>query len=76
MAAKTMRKEINSIEVTVLPDGRMDTKNTSAYSGFSEKTLAMMRCKGEGPEYIKRGRIFYFRDKVDEWIHAGTRKTA
>lgn len=71
-----MQKEINSIEVTVLPDGRMDSKNTAAYTGFSEKTLAMMRCKGEGPEYIKRGRIFYFKDKLDEWIRDGIRKTA
>jgi hypothetical protein len=71
-----MQKVIENQSVVVLPDGRMDTKNSSIYMGLSEKTLAMMRCKGEGPEYVKLGRIFYFRDKVDEWIHAGTRKTA
>jgi hypothetical protein len=71
-----MQKHIESESVIVLPDGRMDAKNTSVYMGLSEKTLAMMRCKGEGPEYVKRGRIFYFRDTVDEWIRGGIRKTA
>jgi hypothetical protein len=67
--------QVNVQSVNVLPDGRMDTKNTAIYSGLSEKTLAMMRSKGEGPESIKRGKVFYFIDKVDEWIKAGRRKT-
>ncbi len=70
-----MSIQVNVQSVNVLPDGRMDTKNTAIYSGLSEKTLAMMRSKGEGPEYIKRGKVFYFIDKVDEWIKAGRRKT-
>jgi len=71
-----MYKKIDTRSVIVLPDGRMDVPNASVYMGLSEKTLAMMRCKGEGPEYVKRGRIFYFKDKVDEWIQGGIRKTA
>ena len=63
-------------EVTVLPDGRMDTKNAAIYVGLSEKTMAMMRCDGKGPEYIKIGRIFYFREKVDEWVRERTQKTS
>lgn len=43
----------------------MDTKNTSTYTGLSDKTLAMMRCKGSGPKFVKRGRVFYFQDDVD-----------
>lgn len=27
-------------EVVMYPDGRMDTRNTSTYTGLSEKTLA------------------------------------
>lgn len=63
-------------EVVVYPDGRMDTKNTSAYVGLSEKTMAMMRCNGTGPQFIKRGRIFYFRDDLDVWLNAGGRFTS
>ncbi|MBL8399531.1 MAG: DNA-binding protein [Candidatus Accumulibacter sp.] len=48
----------------------MDTKNTSTYTGLSEKTLAMMRCKGNGPKFVKRGRVFYFQVDVDDWLNA------
>jgi|GEM_PF-6172601 len=36
-------------EVVVYPDGRIDTCNAATYTGLSEKTLAMMRCNGNGP---------------------------
>jgi hypothetical protein len=57
-----------SVEVVIFPDGRMDVPNASDYLGLSQKTLAMMRCQGTGPEYIKRGRIFYFKADLDDWI--------
>jgi hypothetical protein len=63
--------ETNSEAVTVLPDGRMDTKNAARYVGLKEKTLAMMRSAGEGPRFVKRGRVFYFQDDLDAWIQAG-----
>lgn len=62
--------------VTLYPDGRMDTKNSSTYVGLSEKTLAMMRCSGKGPKFIKRGRIFYFQSDIDEWMNANGRLTS
>ncbi len=58
-------------DVVILPDGRMDTKNAAKYSGFSEKTLAMKRCNGTGPKFIKLGRIFYRKDDLDDWIQKG-----
>lgn len=61
----------NPVEVVVLPDGRMDTKNSATYLGFSVKTLAMMRCQGTGPKFIKRGRVFYYREDLDDWLKAG-----
>ena len=62
------------IEVIIFPDGRMDTANASEYLGLSSKTLAMMRCHGSGPKFIKRGRIFYFKEDLDTWIlEAGKR---
>ncbi len=61
------------VQVVLYPDGRMDTHNTSIYMGLSEKTLAMQRCDGTGPHFVKRGRIFYFQADVDAWINANGR---
>jgi hypothetical protein len=62
--------------VVMFPDGRFDTKNAASYIGLSEKTLAMMRCSGTGPKFIKRGRIFYFKEDLDIWLNAGGRFTS
>ena len=66
-----MNTEILVEKVTMFPDGRLDTKNASTYLGLSEKTLAMKRCDGTGPRFIKRGRIFYFKGDLDEWLESG-----
>ncbi len=59
---------VQGIAVQVLPDGRMDAKNAARYCGLSEKTMAMKRCTGTGPKYVKRGRIFYHRADLDSWL--------
>ncbi len=64
----------NEIEFSIFPDGRLDAENASAYLGISKKTLAMKRCEGTGPQFIKRGRIFYFKDDLDEWIAQGDKQ--
>ena len=69
-----MQTALNTKEVTILPDGRMDSRNASIYIGLAEKTMAMMRCDGKGPEYIKMGKIFYFQGKLDEWVEGNTVK--
>jgi len=61
--------EIRDIEI--LPDGRMDTVNAALYIGLSQKTLAMKRSAGNGPRFIKRGKIFYRKEDLDEWIAEG-----
>lgn len=68
-----MTKEI---EVVTYPDGRMDTRNASLYSGLAEKTMAMQRCSGTGPKFVKRGRIFYFKSDIDEWMNEHGRLTS
>ncbi len=60
-----MTQKIQLVDVMVLPDGRMDTRSASGYLGLSEKTLAMMRCQGTGPSFIKRGRVFYYKEDLD-----------
>lgn len=61
--------KIETVLVRMFPDGRMDTKNAARYLGLEEKTLAMKRSEGTGPSFIKRGRIFYFKDDLDAWIN-------
>jgi predicted DNA-binding transcriptional regulator AlpA len=68
--------QVKPLAVVTFPDGRMDTKNASTYTGLSEKTLAMMRCSGNGPKYVKRGRVFYFTADVDEWMNSQGRLTS
>ncbi|MHB1948571.1 MAG: helix-turn-helix domain-containing protein [Gammaproteobacteria bacterium] len=71
-----MNQQIKSIEITMFPDGRMDAKNAANYLGLKEKTLAMMRGNGTGPKFIKRGKIFYFKEDLDVWINAAGRLTS
>jgi len=59
------------LEIFYFPDDRLDAKNAARYLGLSPKTLAMMRCTGKGPRFVKRGRIFYFKDDLDDWLRAG-----
>lgn len=70
-----MKITFQNIEVLIYPDGRLDTANASLYLGLKEKTLAMMRGSGTGPQFIKRGRIFYFKDDLDAWLNAHGRLT-
>lgn len=64
-------RDVEFVRVTVLPDGRLDAKNAASYLGLSTKTLAMMRSAGTGPRYVKRGRIFYFKADLDDWVEGG-----
>lgn len=68
--------KVEPVAITMFPDGRLDTKNASLYLGLKEKTLAMMRGSGTGPKFIKRGRIFYFKEDLDAWINAQGRLTS
>lgn len=60
---------LRQIEVTVLPDGRMDRKNAAKYTGLSVKTLAMYAVSGKGPKFVKRGRVWYRKDDLDSWLN-------
>lgn len=61
---------IESIQIRMFPDGRLDTRNAANYLGFKEKTLAMMRANGTGSKFIKRGRVFYYKEDLDSWLNA------
>jgi hypothetical protein len=65
---RAMVATVAEVEVVILPDGRMDTVSAAAYVGVAPKTLAMWRWQGIGPRFIKRGRIFYYREDLDARI--------
>ena len=67
---------IEMVPIKMYPDGRLDSKNAALYLGFEEKTLAMKRSDGTGPRFIKRGRIFYFKEDLDAWISEATKVTS
>jgi hypothetical protein len=60
----------------IFPDGRMKVIAAARYLGLSPSTLAIMRCKGTGPRFLKRGRIFYYREDLDAWLNAAGRHTS
>ena len=60
---------LNTIQIKTFPDGRMDTENAALYLGLAIKTLAMMRSAHGGPKFIKRGRVFYYKDDLDNWLN-------
>lgn len=59
------------VTVRLYPDGRMDTYSAATYAGYSEKTMANWRSKGIGPKFTKRGRVFYFKNDLDNWLNEG-----
>ncbi|MDX2164063.1 MAG: hypothetical protein SFW07_01465 [Gammaproteobacteria bacterium] len=68
-----LKHPIQSAPIYMFPDERLDAHNAAIYLGLKEKTLAMMRSKGVGPKFIKRGRVFYFKEDLDLWLNADGR---
>ncbi len=62
---------VDQVRVRVLPDGRMTRRDSAAYLGLAEKTLAMWALMGRGPRvYRVGGRCFYYKDDLDALIHS------
>ena len=60
---------LEQVRVRVLPDGRMDRKNTARYLGCAEKTLAMWHLAGRGPRsFLVGGRRYSFKADLDAFI--------
>jgi hypothetical protein len=62
---------VQGSNISISPDGRLDAESAAAYLSLSAKTLANYRCRGIGPRFIKRGRIFYRRSDLDAWLADG-----
>ena len=65
----TLQSDAKDAEKTgILPGGRLDTSDAAKYIGYSVKTLAIYRSQGKGPRFIKRGRVFYYKEDIDRWF--------
>ncbi|QJP74173.1 helix-turn-helix domain-containing protein [Burkholderia glumae] len=49
----------------------MDRKNAALYLGLSVNTLSMYAVQGKGPQFVKRGRVWYRKTDLDAWIVNG-----
>lgn len=54
--------------MTVTSTKRMNPREAAAYLGLAVKTLAMKRCQGTGPKFVKLGRVSYFKADLDAWL--------
>lgn len=53
------------------PDGRLSSNDAAAYLGLTPKTLAVWRCQGTGPVFMKLGRYcFYRKVDLDQWMES------
>jgi hypothetical protein len=56
--------------ILLTPDGRMPAADAAKYIHDKPKTLAMYRTYGGGPPFLKLGRIWYFKQDLDDWIRS------
>ncbi|BAE52447.1 hypothetical protein amb3643 [Paramagnetospirillum magneticum AMB-1] len=64
---------VQTIQVVVLPDGRMDRENAAKYLGLNARTLCNLAVQKAGPRYVRvRGRVYYFLRDLDAYIQAAT----
>jgi hypothetical protein len=57
-------------DIKVTLDGQVAAADAAIYLGLKDKTLAMQRTYGGGPPFLKLGRIWYFKQDLDDWIKA------
>ena len=76
LAMEIQQVSISPRSIPVLPDGRLIAKDAADYLGVSPKTMAVWRCEGRGPRFVKFGRIFYFQQDLDAWVAQHQRVTS
>ena len=55
-------------DINILPDGRMTLTEAAKYIGIKPTTLRILKHKNKGPKFIKPGRIYFYKDDIDEWL--------
>lgn len=63
---------MNTVNVTLTPDGRLNRRDAAAYLGLSPRTLANWGVRGLGPASLRvGGRRFYRIADLDAFVGAG-----
>lgn len=71
------RSALNTANVIVLPDGRINRKGAATFLGREPKTLADWHTKGIGPKARKvGGRVFYYLRDLEAFRDTGAREAA
>lgn len=55
-------------EICILPDGRLTLENAAKYIGIKPITLRVLIQKKKSPTYIKPGRIYFYKEDIDDWL--------
>src|SRR4051794_5075593 len=62
---------IETVRVSMLPDGRMTREDAARYLGHAPKTLAQWQITGKGPRSVLvGGRRFYFKEELDRFVRS------
>ena len=54
----------------VCPDGRHDEVAAAEFLGLKPATLRTWRSSGQGPSYVRAGRIWYYVDDLNSWLRS------
>lgn len=66
------------MEVSMIhPTPKMRAPQAAAYLGLATSTLAKMRLRGDGPQFIKAGPrvVIYDQHDIDEWLASRRRSS-
>lgn len=68
--------EREHLGITILPDGRMHTKDATKYLGCHVSTIYRMIQKKDGLRFIKKGDDYFFlQSDLDDWILNAKQRT-
>jgi excisionase family DNA binding protein len=54
--------------MTIITTRPLSSDEAAKYLGYSRGTLANLRINGNGPRYIKRGKVLYMQQDLDAWL--------
>lgn len=65
-----------SSDASLNPRPKLRTREAASFTGLSKSTLEKLRVSGNGPPYIRVGRVvLYDPDDLDRWLAAHRRQS-
>jgi hypothetical protein len=63
------------IDISILPDGRIDIKNAAKLIGVKPKSLSVILHRAGMPPHVKiLGKIYFYYDDIVKWLKAYEKK--